>query len=118
MTVKLSGGRSAVDAASSGDAIEATAPAGLTLVEVLQVISDPQRLTMLKVLADGAWHSCGTGAWATGLHKSTISHHIKIFREAGLLDNRQDGRNKYVRLRRDAIEQRFPGLLNGVLSNA
>ncbi len=118
MTVKPSGGLYAVDAASGGEAIEPTAPADLTLVQVLQAISDPQRLSMLKVLADGAWHSCGAGAWATGLHKSTISHHIKILREAGLLDNRQDGRHKYVRLRRDAIEERFPGLLNGVLSNA
>ena len=99
------------------DAIEPSAPADLELVHVLQAMSDPQRLTMLKILADGEWHSCGAGAWAAGLHKSTISHHIKILREAGLIENQQRGRNKYARLRRDAIEERFPGLLNGVLAN-
>ena len=99
------------------DAIEPSAPADLELVHVLQAMSDPQRLTMLKILADGEWHSCGAGAWGAGLHKSTISHHIKALREAGLIENQQRGRNKYARLRRDAIEERFPGLLNGVLAN-
>ena len=106
-----------MDAANGGDAIEPAVPPDLELVHVLQAMSDPQRLAMLKVLADGEWHPCGAGDWATGLHKSTISHHIKILREAGLFEGQQRGRKKYGRLRRDAIDQRFPGLLNGVLSN-
>lgn len=88
------------------------------LIAVLQAMSDPLRLTMLKILADGAWHPCGAGDWAAGLHKSTISHHIRILREAGLIENQQRGRNKYAMLRRDAVEERFPGLLDAVLSNA
>ena len=106
-----------MDAANGGDAIEPTVPPDPELVHVLQAMSDPQRLAMLKVLADGEWHPCGAGDWATGLHKSTISHHIKILREAGLFEGQQRGRKKYGRLRRDAIDERFPGLLNGVLSN-
>ena len=104
-------------AADGGEAIEPIAPADLELVRVLQAMSDAQRLSMLKVFADGGWHPCGAGELATGLHKSTISHHIKILREAGLLEDQQHGRNKYARLRRDAIDERFPGLLNGILSN-
>ncbi len=106
-----------MNAANDGDAIEPTVPPYLELVHVLQAMGDPQRLMMLKIFADGEWHPCGAGDWATGLHKSTISHHIKILREAGLLEDQQHGRNKYARLRRDAIDERFPGLLNGVLSN-
>lgn len=103
---------------TGSDAVEPTVPPDLDLVRVLQAMSDPQRLTMLKIFADGGWHPCGAGELATGLHKSTISHHIKILREAGLFEGQQRGRKKYGRLRRDAIDGRFPGLLNGVLSNA
>jgi DNA-binding transcriptional ArsR family regulator len=105
-------------AANGGNAVEPAVSPDSGLISVLQAMSDPQRLAMLKVLADGEWHPCGAGDWATGLHKSTISHHIKILREAGLFEGQQRGRKKYGRLRRDAIDGRFPGLLNGVLSNA
>lgn len=105
-------------AVDGGDAVEPSLPSDLELVRVLQAISDPQRLAMLKLLADGQWHPCGAGDWATGLHKSTISHHIKILREAGLFEGQQRGRKKYGRLRRDTINERFPGLLHGILSNA
>ena len=105
-------------AANGDDAVEPAEPSESGLITVLQAMSDPQRLAMLKVLADGEWHPCGAGDWATGLHKSTISHHIKILREAGLFEGEQRGRRKYGRLRRDAIDERFPGLLDSVLSKA
>ena len=98
-------------------AVEPTASPRPELVQVLQAMSDPQRLAMLAVLADGEWHPCGAGDWASGLHKSTISHHIRILREAGLFEGQQRGRKKYGRLRRDATDRWFPGLLDGVLSN-
>ncbi len=106
-----------MDAANGSNAIEPGVPADLELVHVLQAMSDPQRLALLKILADGEWHPCGAGDLATGLHKSTISHHMKILRAAGLFEDQQRGRSKYGRLRRDAIDERFPGLLNGVLPN-
>ncbi len=90
----------------------------LDLVQVLQAMSDPQRLTMLKDLADGQWHPRGAADWATRLHKSTVSHHLKVLREAGLFEGQQHGRSKYGRLRRDLVDEQFPGLLDGVLFNA
>ncbi len=105
--------------AANGDGpIDPTMPLELDLVQVLQAMSDPQRLTMLKDLADGEWHPCGAADWATRLHKSTISHHLKVLREAGLFEGQQHGRNKYGRLRRNLVDEHFPGLLDGVLSNA
>ncbi|MFY1670474.1 ArsR/SmtB family transcription factor [Plantactinospora sp. WMMB334] len=97
--------------------MKAAAPPVQELVRVLQAMSDPHRLKMLKLLADGEWHPCGPEVWATGLHKSTISHHMRILREAGLVENQQHGRSKHAKLRRDAIEERFPGLLGGILPN-
>jgi DNA-binding transcriptional ArsR family regulator len=88
------------------------------LVRVLQAMSDPQRLQVLKLLADGDWHPCGPEVWATGVHKSTVSHHIRILRDAGLLESRLVGRSKHARLLREAVDRRFPGLLDSVLPHA
>jgi hypothetical protein len=39
-------------------------------------------------------------------------------REAGIIDQRTEGTAKYNTLRRDDLEQRFPGLLDAVLNSA
>jgi len=50
-------------------------------------------------------------------HKSTVSHHMKIMREAGLTPTRAVGRNRYVQLRRDDLDARFPSLLDSLLKS-
>ena len=47
--------------------------------------------------------------------KSTGSHHIKILSSAGVIAEREEGTRKHLRLRRDELNQRFPGLLDSVL---
>lgn len=88
------------------------------LTDVLQAMADPSRLRMLKVLADGEWHSCGLDTWGLEVQKSTVSHHLRTLREAGLVEYRLRGRNKDARLRRGILESRFPGLVDGVLASA
>ena len=48
--------------------------------------------------------------------KSTASHHFKILLAAGLVSEREQGTSKFMRLRRDELDSRFPGLLDSVLS--
>jgi DNA-binding transcriptional ArsR family regulator len=50
--------------------------------------------------------------------KSTLSHHLKVLREAGVTRTRQDGTRCFVTLRRDSLDARFPGLLPALLSAA
>jgi DNA-binding transcriptional ArsR family regulator len=50
--------------------------------------------------------------------KSTRSHHFKVLREAGLIRQRIDGRERRTELRLSDVEERFPGLLNSVLAAA
>jgi DNA-binding transcriptional ArsR family regulator len=97
---------------------EPPAAEDMQLTDVLQAMADPNRLRMLTVLNDGGWHSCGVETWGLELQKSTVSHHLKTLREAGLVEYRLRGRNKDARLRRDVVESRFPGLLAGVLASA
>ncbi len=47
--------------------------------------------------------------------KSTCSHHFRVLREAGVIATRIDGKTRMNRLRRDELEQAFPGLLDAVL---
>jgi DNA-binding transcriptional ArsR family regulator len=49
-----------------------------------------------------------------GLSDSTISHHYRVLREAGLIRSVADGRKRIV-VRRDDMGARFPSLLQAVL---
>jgi DNA-binding transcriptional ArsR family regulator len=50
--------------------------------------------------------------------KSTLSHHLRVLRDAGVTRTRQEGTRCFVELRRDDLEFRFPGLLDAVLDAA
>jgi len=82
---------------------------------VLSALADPVRLTFVRALdAVGDW-TCGSDVLAgTGVSigKSTLSHHIKVLRDAGLIRTRVEGVRRLVALRDDDIERRFPGLLS------
>ncbi|GAX90016.1 transcriptional regulator [Effusibacillus lacus] len=41
--------------------------------------------------------------------KSTLSHHFKVFREAGIINTRIEGTQRFISLRRDDLDARFPG---------
>jgi DNA-binding transcriptional ArsR family regulator len=48
--------------------------------------------------------------------KQNRTHHLKVLCEAGLIQSRYEGRKKFVSLRRDLIDDMFPGMLDGLLS--
>jgi DNA-binding transcriptional ArsR family regulator len=81
------------------------------LTAVLQALADPVRLRLVALLIDGGPRSCSPRVWGLDLHKSTLSHHYKVLREAGLTRTHVNGRNREVELRRAELEERFPGLL-------
>ncbi len=95
---------------------EPPAAEDIRLTEILHALSDPSRVRMLMLLADGEYHSCGMETWGLDVQKSTVSHHLKTMREAGLVEYRLRGRNKDARLRREVLDARFPGLLDGLTS--
>ncbi|CAH0323095.1 ArsR/SmtB family transcription factor [Pseudomonas mediterranea] len=51
-----------------------------------------------------------------GRPKSSMSHHFRVLRDAGLVHTRNVGTTHMNSLRRDELESRFPGLLASVLS--
>ena len=90
--------------------------AELELASVLHALSDPARLAIVRHLADRS--ECSCGHFESGLSKATLSHHYRVLRECGVIKSRPDGRKRLLSLRRDDLDERFPGLLDAVLSNA
>jgi DNA-binding transcriptional ArsR family regulator len=87
------------------------------LTAVLFALSDPARLELVRQLAAaGALTVAQCQANGPDVPKSTFSHHLKTLREAGLVRNEPSGRQRTVTLRRDEIDERFPGLLDAVLA--
>jgi DNA-binding transcriptional ArsR family regulator len=89
------------------------------VLTVLHALSDPVRLEIVRQLAGCVGSSelkCGQVELPVG--KSTASHHLKTLYEAGIVATREQGTSKYIRLRRDALNERFPGLIDSVLSAA
>lgn len=87
----------------------------LSLPGVLHALSDPVRLEIVRALAEGIETSCGE--LAVPVSKSTLSHHLKVLRDAGLTQTRAVGVHRFVSLRVTDIEARFPGLLGCVLKH-
>jgi DNA-binding transcriptional ArsR family regulator len=90
--------------------------ADLDLSSVLHALSDPQRLRIVQTLAEGS-EPCRCGEFNLDVTKSTMTHHFRILREAGIIEQRSEGTAKLNSLRRDDLEARFPGLLDAVLQS-
>ena len=90
----------------------------LELGAVLHALSDPVRLRIVAKLAhsDETDHTCGS--FALPVTKSTCTHHFKVLREAGVIQQRPQGTTRLNRLRRADLDARFPGLLDCVLKAA
>jgi DNA-binding transcriptional ArsR family regulator len=86
----------------------------LDLTAVMHALSDPARRMVVRTLADEGERACG--AFPLGVTKATASHHFKVLREAGITMTRVEGAHRYLTLRRDDLDARFPGLLDAVLA--
>src|SRR3954451_5784434 len=87
----------------------------LDLSSVLHALSDPARLAIVHHLS--AEGECSCGHFELGISKATLSHHFRVLRESGVVHSRPDGRQRYLSLRAEDLEARFPGLLDAVLAS-
>lgn len=82
----------------------------LSLDRVLHALSDPIRRDIARVMYLEGSRSCGQLDYP--LAKSTLSHHLKVLRESGVMHTEVRGTTRIITLRRDDLEARFPGLLD------
>ncbi|MFT4213041.1 MAG: transcriptional regulator [Microbacterium sp.] len=90
----------------------------IELTQVLFALSDPGRLEIARQLRDGSLDVAACVPWDPSMPKATKSHRLKVLREAGVIRNEPNGRNRMLTLRRDDLDARFPGLLDAVLGRA
>jgi DNA-binding transcriptional ArsR family regulator len=90
------------------------ATSSLELATIMRTLGDPVRLEILRLLSDGRPRLCGDIAKAVSLPTSTSSYHLRLLREAGLTRSRAAGTQRYITVRRDDLDERFPGLLDVV----
>jgi ArsR family transcriptional regulator len=72
-------------------------------VSYLRALADPLRVRIVELLADEQLCTCHIVA-ATGARQTNISNHLRILREAGLVETEPCGRFTYYRLIPERLE--------------
>lgn len=86
----------------------------IRLGSVLHALSDPIRMQMVRELANpGVELPCS--AFDVPVTKSTATHHFRVLREAGVIEQAYQGTTRMSGLRRDDLDTLFPGLLDTIL---
>lgn len=91
-------------------------PPDFILERLLYALSDPVRFEIVRYLAGVTEASCGE--LDGGRPKSSMSHHFRVLRDAGLVHTRNVGTTHMNSLRSQELNLRFPGLLDCILSQA
>ncbi len=96
------------------------AMADIELGTVLSALADPLRRGIIAELArteaGAPDNERACGSFTLPVAKSTRTYHWRILREAGLIRQRDAGNGTFVRLRRDEVDERFPGVLDLIVT--
>lgn len=84
------------------------------LTDIMYALADPTRLEIIALLAK-AGRKLTCGEINLNRPKSSMSHHFKILRGAGLVQTLIEGTEHMNSLRLEEIELKYPGVLNAVL---
>jgi DNA-binding transcriptional ArsR family regulator len=84
----------------------------ISMDKVLHALSDPIRRDIARRMHVDGPRVCGQLSYP--IAKSTLSHHLKVLRESGLMHTEIRGTSRIVSLRRADIDARFPLLLDAV----
>ncbi|WP_280384609.1 ArsR/SmtB family transcription factor [Nocardia wallacei] len=94
-------------------ALDEPAVGELRLETVMGALSDPLRMGIVrKLLLDAEAYDHPCGWFGIPRPKSSLTHHFRALREAGVLRQRQYGLERRSQVRIDDLEERFPGLLD------
>lgn len=104
-------------APSGSRSLEHPARADIRLADVLHALADPVRLRIVCALA-AAEGELNCADIELPVSKSTCTHHFRVLREHGVIQQLYRGTAKMNGLRRADLEALFPGLIDGVLRAA
>jgi DNA-binding transcriptional ArsR family regulator len=90
----------------------------ITVEGILHALSDPVRVAIYAdIVGAECSQNCSTFLKVTrqAIPKSTLSHHFKVLREAGLVRGERHGVEMLNSSRCAEIDKRFPGLIAAIV---
>lgn len=78
-----------------------------SMASVFKALSDPKRLHLLIIVAADPDHEIAISELTgrLGISQPTVSHHMRVLTDAGIVDRTQQGRNAHYKVRRDTLER-------------
>jgi len=76
-----------------------------SLVRVLRALADPKRFRMVRELAEAGELCCGELGQRFAVSQPTVSHHLKLLAEAGVLRVRHDGQHHFISVNRELVDE-------------
>jgi ArsR family transcriptional regulator, arsenate/arsenite/antimonite-responsive transcriptional repressor len=73
------------------------------LTDIFRALGEPLRLDIIRRMSEVDELACTVLEDELPISKSTISYHMKLLYNAGLIEIRKDGRYYHYRLRRDLV---------------
>ena len=67
-----------------------------------KALSDPTRQKIMKLVCC-QWKNVTELVKETGMAQSTVSHHLAILKQAGLVDMRSEGKQSYYTMNQEAV---------------
>lgn len=80
-------------------------------ISIFRALGEPLRLEILSLFDNDGHCACTRLEENLPISKSTISYHVKILHEAGLIDVSKKGRYYHYSLRRDVFDYFVPGFI-------
>jgi ArsR family transcriptional regulator, arsenate/arsenite/antimonite-responsive transcriptional repressor len=74
------------------------------IVRIAKALADKTRLRILNEIARGKSITCGEAEKVAGLSQPTVSHHLKVLYDAGLLITRKNGRHVNIAVNKKALD--------------
>ena len=75
------------------------------LIRALKALADRKRLQMAREIACAGELSCGQVKAHFRLGQPTISHHLKILADAGVITVREAGQHRFISVNHDLIRE-------------
>ena len=75
------------------------------LIKVLKALADRKRIRMTRAIAAAGELSCGQVKALFHLSQPTISHHLKILADAGVITVREAGQHRFISVNHDLIHE-------------
>ena len=86
------------------------------IVRALRALADPTRFRMVQEIAAAGELSCSELTERFDVSQPTISHHLKLLLDAGLLVSRSEGRHHYTSVDKKLVS-RLVALIPGRLES-